>query len=139
MTRRDDGHNGVAPSEPVVLDPRELDILEGLLRQSLCPQAVALRARVVLAAAEGMGNSAIAQFLGCSRELARRWRDRFAAAQAGWGGDAQEWDRPTLTDKMLDVLDDQPRSGAPATFTAEQLCQIMALACERRRRTAAGR
>ena len=33
--------------------------------------------------------------------------------------------------KILEILSDDPRPGAPSTFTAEQVCQIMSLACER--------
>jgi putative transposase len=49
---------------------------------------------------------------------------------AGWGGAPAEWDGPTLTDKVLDALEDEERPGTPATFTPEQLCGIVALACE---------
>jgi transposase len=35
-----------------------------------------------------------------------------------------------LREAILDVLSDAPRPGAPATFTAEQVSQIVALACE---------
>jgi putative transposase len=93
---------------------------------------LALRARVVLAAAEGLDNSQIARRLDCHRDLARRWRDRFAAAQPGWAADGGDWDEPTWAGKIVELLEDGPRSGAPATFTAEQLCQIVALACEKR-------
>jgi transposase len=36
----------------------------------------------------------------------------------------------SLTDKIIELLQDNDRSGAPAKFTPEQLCQIVALACE---------
>lgn len=32
---------------------------------------------------------------------------------------------------LVEVLSDQARSGAPAKFTAEQVCQIIALVCEK--------
>jgi putative transposase len=51
---------------------------------------------------------------------------------AGWGEAACGWDADTLSDKVVEVLEDRERSGAPSTFTAEQLCQIMAVACEKR-------
>jgi hypothetical protein len=40
-----------------VLRPTQRSILEGLVRRALCPQAMALRARVILAAAEGLDHS----------------------------------------------------------------------------------
>ena len=105
-------------------------VLEALVRRTHCPQAIAVRAKIVLAADDGLGMTQIGQNLGCSRELARRWRDRFAEGQARWGASADPWDFDTRTDKVIELLQDCERSGAPAKFTPEQLCQIVALACE---------
>jgi putative transposase len=116
----------------LVLSDNQRRILEWLVRRSLCPQAIALRARVVLAAGQGRGMARIGQELRCSRELARRWRDRFCDAQIQWGESAGQWDDDTLRDKIVELLEDRERSGAPPTFTPEQLCQIVALACEQR-------
>ena len=120
------------PGQQLVLSEPQRRILESLTRRTLCPQAVALRAKVVLAVDKGHGMARIGRDLNCSRELARRWRDRFAAAQASWGATADQWDADTLTDKIVELLEDRERSGAPAKFTPEQLCQIVALACEKR-------
>jgi putative transposase len=120
-----------APASPMVLSDAQRRVLESLVRRTLCPQAIALRAKVVLAAGGGRGMTEVGRELGCSRELARRWRDRFAAAVAGWGEAAGQWDLATLTDKVVGVLEDRERSGAPSKFTPEQLCQIVALACEK--------
>jgi putative transposase len=126
----------MVPDDPgacqLVLPDRQRRILEAVVRRTHCPQAIAQRARVVLAASEGKGMSEIGREVGCSRELARRWRDRFARAQANWGTAAGEWDEDTLTDKVVSLLEDRERPGAPATFTPEQLCRIVALACEKR-------
>ena len=70
--------------------------------------------------------------VGCSRELARRWRDRFTKSQTDWGAAADEWDFDTLASKIAEALEDRERSGPPAKFMPEQLCQIVALACEKR-------
>jgi putative transposase len=121
-----------SPPVPLVLSEAQRRILESLVRRTLCPQAIALRAKVVLSAGGGRGMTEVGRELGCSRELARRWRDRFAAAVAGWGEAAGEWDADTLTDKVVGVLEDRERSGAPSKFTPEQLCQVVALACEER-------
>jgi transposase len=107
-------------------------ILEGMVRRTHCPQAVALRARVILAAAEGLDNSRLALRLGCHRDLARRWRTRFAEAQLDWEANGGDWDESVLTEKIAQLLEDRERSGTPPKFTPEQLCQIVALACEKR-------
>ena len=54
--------------------------------------------------------------LGIWRKTAGSWRRRWLAAEAAKG--------------VAERLNDAPRCGAPATFTPEQICQIMALACE---------
>jgi putative transposase len=116
----------------LVLSANQRRILESLVRRSRCPQAIALRARVVLAADQGQGMTEIGREVGCSRELARRWRDRFADAQLRWGKSAATWTDDVLADKIVELLEDRERSGAPSTFKPEQLCQIVALACEKR-------
>jgi putative transposase len=122
-------------AEPVlprlVLSDSQVGILQSIVRKTRCPQAIALRARAVLAAARGLNPSDAARELGCVRLVARRWPERFAQAQRQWGEAADQWSEKVLTDKVLDVLEDCERSGAPATFTPEQMCQIMAVAVER--------
>ena len=101
-----------------------------LRRRRSSSQGLVRRARIVLAASEGSNNEQIAQRLGINRETARLWRS------SGWL-ERSVWHRPRrLGEKALrgcieeDVLADAPRSGAPATFTPEQVCRIVALACE---------
>lgn len=115
----------------IVLRETERLLLESLVRRSTCPQAVAIRAKVVLAAADGLGVVAIAHRAGCSRELARRWRGRYRLAQQGWGPNLAQWDEAALAGKIEAALSDEYRCGCPGKFTAEQYCQIMALACEK--------
>ena len=79
-------------ARPIVLSPTQRSILEGLVRRALCPQAMARRARVILAAAEGLDNSRIARRLECHRDLPRRWRARFAEAQVAWESQCGDWD-----------------------------------------------
>ena len=64
--------------------------------------ALAVRARIVLAAADGLGNTAIAHELGIAVVSARKWRSRFLAAR-------------------LEGLTDEPRPGRPRTVTDEQV------------------
>lgn len=95
--------------------------LETFVRRPSTPQQLALRARIVLAAADGLNNTQIARRFGINAEMARRWRDRWVSTPLP---DA---------DAPLDLaarLADAPRPGAPAHFTAEQFCQLIALACE---------
>lgn len=63
---------GVTPEDKVKL--------ERLIRSGKTEQRVALRSRIVLAAAEGIPNNAIAEALGTSRPTVTDWRKRYAAA-----------------------------------------------------------
>ena len=69
-----------------------------------------LRATIVLAAAAGQNNVAIAAELGVCTDTVRKWRRRFATS--GLAG-----------------LADAPRSGRPPVFTAAERAEVIALAC----------
>jgi putative transposase len=111
----------------ITVTPPQQALLEGLLRQHSCPQALAFRARIVLAAATGQRNECLAQQFGCTAKTVRKWRGRWAAAEAQLA--AVENDTGTLQHTIAAVLADAPRPGAPDTFTAEQIVQILKLAC----------
>ena len=67
----------------VGLTDAERDQLLAWARRPKSAQALALRSRIVLAAAEGLGNTQVAQRLGVRRGTVMKWRARFAAARAG--------------------------------------------------------
>ena len=109
------------PKPPVVeLSPEERQGLKTLVRRHSTPQQVALRGRIVLGAAAGLNNSQIGRQVGLEVDTVRRWRNRWLGLKAA-----------SLEDLSLeDRLRDAPRPGAPARITPEQVCQIVALACE---------
>ena len=111
----------------ITVTPPQLGVLEALLRQPSGPQALAFRVRIVLAAATGQRNEPLAQQLGCTSKTVRKWRARWAAAEAPLA--LAEADPRELQTVIARVLADAPRSGAPDSFTAEQLVQIINLAC----------
>ena len=102
-------------AEPIVLSAVERGELDRLVRGHSTPQQLALRARIILLAAEGIGNRESARRLGITVQTVRCWRRR-------WD------DEPDLA--LADRLADAPRPGTPPTFTPEQICAIVALACE---------
>jgi len=122
----------VPRAEAITVTVRQRRVLAEVVRASTSPQGLARRARVVLAAAEGTSNRQIATQLGVTRNLVQAWRGRWAAASdallaaelEGGAGDER-----ALRAVVQGVLADAPRSGAPPTFTPEQLCRIIALAC----------
>ena len=104
----------------VILAEKEQQALERITRRHQSEQQVALRARIVLAAAQGHSNAQIARGLEINVDTARLWRDRWVGLQG--------IDLDTLS--VTDRLEDAPRSGAPPRITADQRCQMAALVCE---------
>jgi len=101
---------------PIELSAEQEGALHDLVRAHSTPQKLAERARIVLLASAGLGVSEIAQRLGIWRKTAGHWRRRWLTAEA--------------SADVAQRLSDASRCGAPATFTPEQICQIMAMACE---------
>lgn len=95
--------------------------LTKLIKAHQTGQQLVLRARIILAAGQGHSNSQIARELGLDVDTVRLWRQRWQMLAA-----------IRLSDlSVAERLEDLPRPGAPARITAEQRCQIEALACEK--------
>ena len=101
---------------PIVLGDEERRALEGLMRGHTTPQQMALRARMILHCDDGVGVREIARRLGVWPKTVRRWHKRWLSSAPGVAVAAR--------------LSDAPKSGAPAKFGAEQICAIIAIACE---------
>lgn len=105
----------------IELSPSAREGLELIVRRHSSPQQQVLRAKIVLSASEGKNNGQIARELGISIDTARLWRRRWL-----------ELEPISLADlEVLERLADGPRPGKPPTLTAEQVCQIVALGCEK--------
>lgn len=94
----------------VVLSAVDEVVLRARARAARSEHRDVVRAKIVLAAAAGEANEAIAAALGLCVDTVRKWRSRFVA-------------------RGLAGLDDLPRSGRPRRFTAVQVAQVKALAC----------
>ena len=116
---------------PITLSPMQRAVLQRLARRHTTSQQLVKRVRIILEADSGAGNWDIARQLGTDRGTVGVWRKRWveaaprleAAQQAGT-------DERELLALVEEVLADQPRSGAPATFTSEQIVGKVALSCE---------
>ncbi len=110
------------PKPPVIsLSDIERQGLEKLSKAHSTEQQLALRARIVLAANRGLNNAQIARELHVTVDTARQWRDRWLELQA----------IPLSDLKSEERLRDLHRAGKPSAITADQMCQIAALACEK--------
>ncbi len=104
----------------IELSPEERAQLEALVRRRSTAQQIAQRARIILRAAEAATNAAIARELDLDVDTVRSWRVRWHSLQAVSLEDLSAEER----------LEDRPRRGRPPEITQEQICQIVALACE---------
>lgn len=111
--------SGPAPTT-VELPPETRQTLERLVRAHTAAQQVALRAQIILSAAAGLTNSQVSRQIGVARETVRLWRDRWVGLQSV----------PLAELSVEERLADAPRPGAPVRIGAEQVCAIIALACE---------
>src|SRR5260221_5009323 len=96
--------------QPIQLTPTEVKSLLQLVQARRTPQAVAQRARIVLATHAHLDWSSkqLAQSLRLDARLIRKWRRRWSETHS---------------------LQDAPRSGAPRRFSSEVRAQVTALAC----------
>jgi len=103
---------GGRPLALLTLTADERDTLERWLRRRKTAQALAQRARLVLAAAAGRSNGEIVQLLRVTPQTVSKWRRRFLQYR-------------------LDGLLDEPRPGAPRTIRDEAVERVVTLTLER--------
>ena len=104
-------------ADPVTVLAEQREQLEQLIRTHSTPQQLALRARMIVQAAEGVRLRESARELGVWPKTVRYWRKRWRQAD----------DKHSVCERLADA----PRSGAPATYTAEQVCAVVAMTCEK--------
>jgi transposase len=95
----------------IELSAEERRALEARSRRRKIARADALRAGIVLLAADGLTNLAIAERLGISRLTVATWRRRFAA-------------------ERLDGLVDEPRPGAPRQLGDDRVAEVVTATLE---------
>jgi transposase len=101
----------MAKRAEIVLSEAEREVLERWARRPSSAQALALRCRIVLAAADGGQSRQIAARLGCNASTVGRWRGRFAA-------------------RGLDGLHDEPRPGKPRSIGDDEIERVIVTTLE---------
>jgi hypothetical protein len=94
---------GRSRAVPVTLTIKRRRKLEQIIAAGTSPQRLVLRAEIVLAAAAGTANAAIARDLGCSAAVVRTWRGRFAVRGLPGLVDAMKERSLPLPWRMLEV------------------------------------
>src|SRR6266849_6309681 len=101
------------PILPLQLSREERETLERWVRRPKSAQALALRARVILACAQGKTNTAVAQQMHLAKPTVGKWRSRFVA-------------------RRLDGLLDEPRPGAPREISDAAVERVLTWTLEKR-------
>src|SRR5580704_11565238 len=96
------------PTAPLLLATGEREALKAWSRQPKCPQALALRARVILLCADGLSNTQTAAELHVTIQTVGKWRQRFI-------------------EKRLDGLLDEPRPGTPKRLSEADVDRVLGL------------
>src|SRR6202051_1099402 len=97
--------------KPMLLTEDERRTLEQWARRPKTAQRLALRARIVLACADGLPNRAVAERVAASANCVCKWRERFRV-------------------RRLPGLTDEPRPGAPRKATDDQIVEVIARTLE---------
>ena len=113
----------------ILVSEKQQVLLDEFRKSRTVAKGFVQRATIILLGFAGLLNDEIASQVGLNRQQVGLWRQRWRDAWESlclW-----ECSEPhRLREAILDVLSDAPRPGAPATFTAPQVAQIVALACE---------
>jgi Homeodomain-like domain len=107
-------------------------LLQQLRQRQTASQRLVRRVAILLALADQPCLESVSQQLGLNRITVRLWRDRWLEAAPDLQQAEQDGGDPDtpLLGLIEQVLDDAPRCGKPATFSPEQIVQIVAVACE---------
>src|SRR6201982_3573711 len=100
------------PKRPLNLTEDERERLQSLAHRARSQPALAQRARVVLACAQGLANKSVAKKQRCSLGMVGKWRSRFLRTR-------------------LEGLYDEPRPGAPRKVNDDQIEQVVIQTLER--------
>ena len=118
-------------SPKVQLTIRQRTCLEQILRRQTSPQRLVRRAKILLALETGAHECHVMRQRHLNRETVRVWRRRWLALAPKLEQlEADEGSDKALCAMIVEALTDHPRPGTPATFTAEEIVQIVAVACE---------
>ena len=114
----------------IVLTEQQETILKQIASAATSTVQRVKRARIILEAFLGKLNRDIAAEVGLDRVQVGLWRRRWADSSAALIAIECQESRAELVRMIERVLSDAPRSGAPGIFTAEQVTEILAVACE---------
>lgn len=89
------------------------------------------RARIILACSAIKSNAEIGKDLSIHGNTVNKWRERWREAKQKLALIDEAETGLNYTRKLLGILSDEPRAGTSCKFTAEQICKMISIACER--------
>lgn len=106
--------------------------MEHFIRCPKSAQGLVKRAKIILGLASGKSKRSVAKEQKVAKNTITKWCNRWNKESACLmemenNPDVSSED---IFEKIIEILSDQPRAGAPVTFTAEQVAPIIAIACE---------
>jgi transposase len=114
----------------IVLTETQQSELQKIKRSSVCSQRLIQRVSIILLAFDGMLNQQIAYLVGLGRQQVGLWRRRWQQSADALLEVELRSSRAELLRTIEDVLSDAPRSGRSTKFTAQQVTEVVAVACE---------
>jgi len=119
----------MARSTPAInLSPEQGEVLHKIVRSREVTYGLSQRAQIVLSGAKGDNNKTIAKRMDLCEETVGLWRKRWIEGSAKL--EELEHNLKKLGAAIEGILSDKARPGSPGKFTAEQLCGVIAVACE---------
>lgn len=108
---------------------RQAKILGKLSSSQKCSRGLSNRARIVLYWSEGRGVRRTAEKMEINTKTVMTWRQRWLKGVHQWGSGQKKWSHKDLSNKVVELLSDEPRSGTPTKFSPEEICEIINIAC----------
>lgn len=114
----------------IFLTDRQKQVLGRIVATKKIEHRYHQRASIIIGADQGQSNSHLGRYLGMRHETVQHWRDKWLQNQEKLQKLDEEKEEKKYLSSLLKILSDEQRPGTPSKFTAEQVCQIIAVSCE---------
>lgn len=106
------------------------NILDGLSKRSMAASCLIIRAQAILLGHEQLQNIEISRIIGLGRHSVGRWRRRWQESFEALLSIEMNEPQAVLVRAIQDVLRDAHRGGATCKFSAQQVVELVSIACE---------
>jgi transposase len=119
-------------AKKITLTEKQCDVLSQIVTSRTHRLDHIERAQIILLSSALKPNVQISQKLSISISTVKKWRNRWLKNEEKLLLVDEKEKGINYVRKILEILSDEQRSGAPSTFTAEQVCQREAILREKR-------